>query len=131
MVAPAPPRLSAPASITDAELARRYGVSKPTIAKWRRRTTVHDESHTAHRLQTTLTPAQECIVVELRKVLRLALDDLLVVVREFLNPHVSRAGLGRCLAVMASVVCRNSNRNRRPTKASRSKPTNPASCMWM
>ncbi|GLS05385.1 hypothetical protein GCM10007860_25370 [Chitiniphilus shinanonensis] len=89
---------AAPPSITDAELARRYGVSKPTIAKWRRRTSVHDESHTAHRLQTTLTPAQEYIVVELRKLLRLALDDLLVVVREFLNPDVSRAGLARCLA---------------------------------
>jgi len=89
---------AAPVTITDAELARRYGVSKPTIAKWRRRSTVHDESHTAHRLQTTLTPAQECITVELRKLLRLALDDLLVVVREFLNPNVSRAGLGRCLA---------------------------------
>jgi len=27
----------------------------------------------------------------------LPLDDLLVVVREFLNPHVSRSGLDRCL----------------------------------
>ncbi|KAF0815179.1 hypothetical protein IGB42_00256 [Andreprevotia sp. IGB-42] len=89
---------AAPDSLSDAELARRYNVSSPTIAKWRRRNTVLDESHTAYHLQTTLTPAQEHIAVELRKLLQLGLDDLLVVVREFLNPAVSRAGLGRCLA---------------------------------
>ncbi|AOX99263.1 IS481 family transposase [Jeongeupia sp. USM3] len=88
---------AAPASITDAELARRYNVSSPTIAKWRRRESVQDRSHTAHRLQTTLTPAQEAIAVELRKLLKLGLDDLLVVVREFLTPTVSRSGLDRCL----------------------------------
>ena len=59
--------------------------------------TVHDRSHTAHRLQTTLTPAQEAVAVSLRKTLLLPLDDLLAVVREFLNPTVSRSGLDRCL----------------------------------
>jgi transposase InsO family protein len=57
----------------------------------------YDRSHTAHRLQTTLTPAQEAVAVELRRTLRLPLDDLLVVVREFLNDAVSRSGLDRCL----------------------------------
>ena len=33
----------------------------------------------------------------LRKALLISLDDLLAVVREFLNPHVSRSGLDRCL----------------------------------
>ena len=37
------------------------------------------------------------MAVELRKTLLLPLDDLLAVVREFLNPHVSRSGLDRCL----------------------------------
>ncbi len=55
--------------------------------------TVHDRSHTAHRLQTTLTPAQEAVAVSLRQRLLLPLDDLLAVVREFLNPTVSRSGL--------------------------------------
>jgi len=35
--------------------------------------------------------------VALRKTLLVSLDDLLAVVREFLNPHVSRSGLDRCL----------------------------------
>ena len=50
-----------------------------------------------HRLQTTLTPAQEAVAVALRKTLLVSLDDLLAVVREFLNPNVSRSGLDRCL----------------------------------
>jgi transposase InsO family protein len=48
-------------------------------------------------LATTLTSAQEAVVVELRRMLLLPLDDLLAVCREFLNPDVSRSGLDRCL----------------------------------
>ena len=54
-------------------------------------------ANTPHRLQTTLTPAQEAVAVALRKTLLVSLDDLLAVVREFLNPNVSRLGLDRCL----------------------------------
>ncbi len=36
-------------------------------------------------------------MVSLRKTLLVPLDDLLAVVREFLNPNVSRSGLDRCL----------------------------------
>jgi transposase InsO family protein len=56
-----------------------------------------DRSHTAHRLQTTLTPAQKMSVVHLRKTLLLPLDDLLAVTREFLCKAASRSGLDRCL----------------------------------
>ena len=79
------------------QVAERYGISEQTVWKWRKRDSVHDRSHTAHRLQTTLTPAQEAVAVSLRRTLFLPLDDLLAVVREFLNPKVSRAGLDRCL----------------------------------
>ena len=78
-------------------LAERYGISEQTVWKWRKRDGVHDLSHTPHRLQTTLTPAQEAVAVALRTTLLLPLDDLLAVVREFLNPNVSRSGLDRCL----------------------------------
>ena len=37
------------------------------------------------------------MTVALRKTLLVSLDDLLAVVREFLNPDVSRSGLDRCL----------------------------------
>jgi transposase InsO family protein len=78
-------------------LAERFGVTEQTVYKWRKRDSVEDRSHTPHRLQTTLTPAQEAVAVVLRKTLLVSLDDLLAVVREFLNPHASRSGLDRCL----------------------------------
>ncbi len=78
-------------------LAERYGTTEQTVLKWRGRDSVHDRSHTPHRLQTVMTPAQEAVAVELRKTLLVPLDDLLSVVREFLNPAVSRSGLDRCL----------------------------------
>ncbi len=77
-------------------VAERYGISEQTVWKWRKRDSVHDRSHTAHRLQSTLTPPQ-AVAVSLRKTLLLPLDDLLCVVREFLNPNVSRSGFDRCL----------------------------------
>jgi len=80
-----------------AVLADRHHVCLSTIYKWRKRENPHDASHTPHRLQTTLTPAQEMVAVELRRTLRLPLDDLLAVVREFVNPQATRAGLHRCL----------------------------------
>ena len=78
-------------------LAERFGVTPQTVYKWRKRDSVEDRSHTPHRLQTTLTPAQEVVAVALRKTLLVSLDDLLAVVREFLNPNASRSGLDRCL----------------------------------
>ncbi len=82
-----------PASV----LALRHGVSICTIYKWKKREVFTDKSHTADRLQTTLTPAQEFIAVQLRKTLLLPLDDLLAVMREFVCQDVSRSGLDRCL----------------------------------
>jgi transposase InsO family protein len=84
-------------TLSIAELARRYGLSKPTVRKWRRRADSADRSHTPHRLQTTLNAPQEAIVVALRRTLLLPLDDLLAVTREFSCEGVSRSGLDRCL----------------------------------
>ena len=78
-------------------LAGRFGTTEQTVYKWRHRDSVEDRSHTPHRLQTTLTPAQEAVAVALRTTLLVSLDDLLAVVREFLNPNASRSGLDRCL----------------------------------
>ena len=82
---------------SDRALARELGISVDTVRRWRKRDTVHDASHTPHRLPTTLSPLEEIIVVELRRTLLLSLDDLLVVTREMINPAASRSGLARCL----------------------------------
>lgn len=85
-------------SATLVELAERYNISRATVAKWKGRETALDLSHRPHKLQTTLSPGEEAVAVELRRLLLLPLDDLLVVVREFINPAVSRSGLDRCLS---------------------------------
>jgi len=81
-----------------AKLAVELGVTEDTIRRWKGRDSVADRSHTAHRLQTTLTPAQEAVVIALRKTLWLPLDDLLVVVREFIHEGMTRSALHRLLA---------------------------------
>lgn len=78
-------------------VAERHGFSEQTVWEWRKHDSFHDRSHTAHRLQTTLTPAQEAVAVSLHRTLLLPVEDLLLVVREFLNPNASRSGLDRYL----------------------------------
>jgi transposase InsO family protein len=80
-----------------AELARRYNITKATVRKWKSREAPADLSHRPHKLSTTLSAAQEAVVVELRRMLLLPLDDLLVIAREFINAEVSRSALNRCL----------------------------------
>ena len=43
-------------------LAQRFGITEQTVYKWKKRQVFSDRSHTAHNLQTVLTPAQEAIV---------------------------------------------------------------------
>jgi transposase-like protein len=86
---------SSKASLT--EVAVRYNVTKATARKWRGREDMQDRSHCPNALSTILTPAQEALVVELRRTLLLALDDLLAITHEFINPAASRSGLDHCL----------------------------------
>ena len=80
-----------------AQLARLLKISEATVRKWRKRENLEDASHTPKTLHTALSPAQEYVVVELRKRLLLSLDELLAVCHEFVHPTVSRAALQRCL----------------------------------
>ena len=82
---------------SERELAREYHLHRATVRQGRRRDNDQDASHHPHRLHTTLTPAQELVVIELRKTLLLPLDDLLAVTRAFIHPNVSRSGLDRGL----------------------------------
>lgn len=78
-------------------LARLLKISESTVRKWRKRDSGDDASHRPKHLNTTLTVAQEHVVVELRTCFLLPLDDLLDVCKEFINPKLSRAGLQRLL----------------------------------
>ena len=78
-------------------LASRYNVTPATARKWKEREDCQDRSHRPNTLNTTLTPTQELLVVELRRMALLPLDDLLAITHEFINSAVSRSGLDRCL----------------------------------
>ena len=71
-------------------LALRFGITEQTVYKWKKRDVFADRSHTAHHLQTVLTPAQETVVLHLRRTLLLPLDDLLAVT------HASQTILRMC-----------------------------------
>ncbi|MBS0500896.1 MAG: hypothetical protein JSR74_11290 [Proteobacteria bacterium] len=75
------------------ELAERYNINRAMAAKWKSREDPQDRSHRPHKLSTTLSEGQEIIVAEIRRLTLIPLDDLLVVVREFIHPAVSRSAL--------------------------------------
>ena len=83
--------------LSERELAKKYNITRSTVRKWKYREDRDDRSHRPHRMRTVLSPAQEAIVVELRKSLLLATDDLLIVGREFIKPDMGRSALQRLL----------------------------------
>jgi transposase InsO family protein/transposase-like protein len=86
-------------SLSICELAQQFNLAPNTVRKWKRRPTdeVQDISSRPHNMRTSLPEWQEEIVVEIRKDLLLPLDDLLVCVREFIEPTMIRASLLRLL----------------------------------
>lgn len=84
-----PPRTRAELKAVDPALshhalARQYGVTAPTVRKWRERDSTTDLSHRPHTPHDTLTVDQEAVAMEIRLMLGLPLDNLPVVVPEFL-----------------------------------------------
>lgn len=79
------------------QLARELGLSETTVRKWKRSPTVEDGSHVPHRIPTPMPPETEVVLVELRKLFLLPVDDLLRLARDFLDPNLSRSALQRCL----------------------------------
>jgi transposase InsO family protein len=83
--------------LSDRQAAKVFGITRAIAAKWLKRDNVQDRSHRAHMLHTTLSKAQEAIVLALRQSLYLSLDDLLFITRQYINPEVSRSGIARLL----------------------------------
>ncbi|WP_047395827.1 hypothetical protein, partial [Chitinibacter sp. ZOR0017] len=79
-------------------LTKQYILTKATARKWKSRTDTQARSYCPHTLHTMLTLEQEIIVVELRRLLLLPLDDMLVITWEFINSAASRASLYRCFS---------------------------------
>jgi len=82
---------------TSGALAKRYGLSRNTVTKWRARTTIEDAPmgpRSPH--STVLTAVEEAMVVEFRRRTLLPLDDVLGCLRESI-PKLTRSSLHRCL----------------------------------
>jgi len=82
---------------TAGSLARRYGLSRTTVAKWRSRTTTADAPMGPRDPKSTvLTPVQEAMIVEFRRRTLLPLDDVLGCLKDSV-PELRRSSLHRCL----------------------------------
>ena len=86
-------------------LAKKYGIHRHTVRKWKNRDDQQDKSHCPKRLNTTLSPLEEIIVIALRETLLLPLDDLLVVTRKHINAKVSRLDWDVFCAAKMSQIC--------------------------
>jgi transposase InsO family protein len=81
---------------TAKELAERHGINPKTVAKWKKRTFVHDapmgpkDPHS-----TVLTAGEEAVAVAFRKHTLLPLDDCLYALQATI-PHLTRSSLHRC-----------------------------------
>ncbi|MCL1152133.1 helix-turn-helix domain-containing protein [Shewanella ulleungensis] len=79
------------------QLAKILNISEATVRKWRKRESIDNTPNTPHKLNTTLSPMEEYVMLGLRYQLKMPLDRLLTVTQKFINPNVSRSGLARCL----------------------------------
>ncbi|MBA2724144.1 MAG: IS481 family transposase [Methylibium sp.] len=78
-------------------LARRYGLSRTTVAKWRARSTTVDAPMGPRRpCSTVLSTVEEAMIVEFRRRTLLPLDDVLGCLLESI-PKLTRSSLHRCL----------------------------------
>jgi len=78
-------------------LARRYGLSRATVDKWRARTTTADAPMgPRHPRSSVLSAAEEALVVEFRRRTLLPLDDVLGCLKGNI-PKLTRSNLHRCL----------------------------------
>jgi len=82
---------------TSSVLARRYGLSRTTVSKWRARTTTNDAPMgPATPRSTVLSAVEEVMIVEFRRRTLMPLDDVLGCLRDSI-PKLTRSSLHRCL----------------------------------
>ena len=75
-------------------LARRYGLSRTTVTRWRSRTTTADAPMGPSMPKSTLlSPAEEAVIVEFRRKTLLLLDDVMGCLGQSI-PKLSRSSWG-------------------------------------
>jgi transposase-like protein len=82
---------------TIARLAQRLSLNPKTVQYWKQANRVTDKrSGPQQPRSTVLTPEDEQIICEFRRLTRFALDDVLVSLRDIIAP-LTRSNLYRCL----------------------------------
>jgi transposase InsO family protein len=80
-----------------AKLSERYHLNPKTVAKWKKRTHMHDAPMGPKQPRSTiLTREEEALIVAFREHTLLPLDDCLYALHATL-PHLTRSALHRCL----------------------------------
>ena len=79
------------------QLAKKLNLSLDTIYKWKKRESVYDRSHRRHNLLSSVSPVEEEIIVELRQMVDLSLDDITEVMRRCVNPTLTRSSIYRAM----------------------------------
>src|ERR1700761_1205339 len=78
------------------ELAAQYGLNQKTVAKWRKRSFIHDAPMGPKALRSTvLSIEEEAVVVAFRRHTLLPLDDCLYALQATI-PYLTRSSLHRC-----------------------------------
>jgi hypothetical protein len=95
-------------SDSEAAAARRLGVHRKTVAKWRARLAVSDDAVVSRtRRSTVLSLDEEAIVIAYRQSALLSIDDCLPRLQQPI-PHLKRSALHRCFKRRGGVrVSRN------------------------
>ena len=61
-------------NLSERALARKYGINRATVRKWKKRDSLDDLPTTLKTIHATMNPEEELIAVELRTTLMLPLD---------------------------------------------------------
>jgi hypothetical protein len=113
---------------TTGSLARQYGLSRTTVAKWRARTTTADAPMGPRDPKSTvLTPVEEAMIVEFRRWTLLPLDDVLGCLRDSI-PQLTRSSFTDVFCDTASLACRTAGK--RPPSEDASQIRRSATCAW-
>lgn len=70
-------------------LAERFGINRKTVLKWKRRENLTDLPCGTKTITSCLNPLEQKIIVKVRKHLKVSLDDLVLIVKEYI-PKINR-----------------------------------------
>ncbi len=84
-------------NLSYSKLSKKYNISVKTVQKWKKRDSVKDRSHKRHNTLSTVNALEEQIIIELRTMLDLSIDDITEVMNRCINPTLSRSAIYRCM----------------------------------